>query len=206
MRTLEAIGAERTTISVTHRLASVINADRIVVVVDGRIAEQGTHDELLARDGAYRRLWEKQSGVAVSDTGDRATVTAGRLRSVPILADLDDALRAEVASAVTTERHSAGDAVCVEGDPGDTFYIVARGRLEVVQARDPGEVRVRVLEVGDFFGEIALVTNQPRTATVRALTPTILLSLSRQALIDLCERDETLREALTATVQRRLEH
>jgi ATP-binding cassette subfamily B protein len=204
-RTLETIGVERTTISVTHRLASVVNADRIVVMVEGRIAEQGSHDELLARNGTYQQLWEKQSGVSVNDTGDRATVTAERLRSVPILADLDDALRAEVASALATERHGAGRAVCVEGEPGDAFYIVARGRLEVVQAREPGEARLGVLEVGDFFGEIALITNRPRTATVRALTPTTLLSLRRQALIDLCERDETLRETLAAAVQRRLE-
>jgi ATP-binding cassette subfamily B multidrug efflux pump len=50
----------RTTILISHRVSTVRNADRIAVLVKGRIAELGTHDELLARNGYYASLYEKQ--------------------------------------------------------------------------------------------------------------------------------------------------
>ena len=204
-RTLDALGAGRTTISATHRLAAAVNSDRIVVLAGGRIVEEGTHAELLARGGIYSRLWDKQSGISVSDAGDRARADSRALLPVPMLADLDEALLAEVAAALVTERFGPGEEICVEGEPGDRFYMIARGQVEVVHARAAGEVRVNELEDGDFFGEIALVRNQPRSATVRTLTPTILLSLQRESFSSLCERQEGLQEMLSAAAQERLE-
>lgn len=59
--TLRRIAGGRTVILITHRLASVRNADRICLLHEGRIAEQGTHDELLAADGRYADLYALQA-------------------------------------------------------------------------------------------------------------------------------------------------
>jgi ABC-type multidrug transport system fused ATPase/permease subunit len=57
---LEHLMTERTTLVIAHRLSTIRNADRIVVLVDGTIAEEGTHEELLARKSEYSRLYSSQ--------------------------------------------------------------------------------------------------------------------------------------------------
>jgi subfamily B ATP-binding cassette protein MsbA len=59
-RTLESLHGEKTVIVIAHRLATVIQADQLLVVDDGVIAERGTHAELIAHEGAYHRLFESQ--------------------------------------------------------------------------------------------------------------------------------------------------
>jgi ATP-binding cassette subfamily B protein len=60
---LEAAMADRTTIVIAHRLATILKADRIVVMDQGRIVDSGTHDELVARGGLYARLAAMQFGL-----------------------------------------------------------------------------------------------------------------------------------------------
>ena len=62
---LESLAKGRTTIVIAHRLSTIRNAQRIIVLTGDGIAEQGTHDSLLARDGAYARLYSKQFELSV---------------------------------------------------------------------------------------------------------------------------------------------
>ena len=54
-------GAARTTLVIAHRLSTVVDADEIIVLHDGRVAERGSHAALLARDGLYARMWALQA-------------------------------------------------------------------------------------------------------------------------------------------------
>jgi CRP-like cAMP-binding protein len=74
---------------------------------------------------------------------------------------------------------AGGDAVVQQGDAGDRFYVVDEGEVEVLVDGD----HVRTLGPGEAFGEIALLRDVPRTATVRAVEPTRLLALDRQEFL-----------------------
>jgi ABC-type multidrug transport system ATPase subunit len=78
--TLGHIAKGRTVIAVTHRLSSVVHADRIFVLDHGRIIEQGRHEKLLALRGLYAQLWQKQTSLVVSENDSHAEEEATRLR------------------------------------------------------------------------------------------------------------------------------
>jgi ATP-binding cassette, subfamily B, bacterial len=193
--TLGRLGRGRTTVTVTHRLSSATGCDRIFVLERGRLAESGTHSELLAAGGAYATLWSRQAGFRLTDDG--AEVTAERLAQVPILSGLDEALLVEMTTLFTSEAVPADRVVIQEGDPGDRFYLVVRGRLVVTRKEADGtEVPVNVHEDGDHFGEIALLRRAPRIATVRTVIPSLLLSLAQEHFLRLIDRAPQVRAAM----------
>ena len=69
-----------------------------------------------------------------------------------------------------------GKTVVIEGEPGDRFYVVLAGMLEVTQA---GRGTRTLLRPGDYFGEVSLAMDVPRTASVRAVTPATVASCDR---------------------------
>jgi ATP-binding cassette subfamily B protein len=197
--TLRRIAKGRTVLSVTHRLAQVMDADHILVLEKGRLIEQGRHEELLAQAGLYAKLWEKQAGFFVSRDLERVTIDPARLRAVPLLAGLDDPARAAVAALFVSERHPSGRIVFEQGDPGDRFYIIVRGSVSV----SAGAGEIAVLEDGDYFGEIALLEQNVRSATVRTRSDALFLTLTRAQFLALLEREPGLRRALEKEARER---
>jgi MFS family permease len=102
------------------------------------------------------------------------------LRSTPIFAPLALPELERLARAATELTVDAGTAVFAEGDEGDRFFAIAEGDAAV----EVGGERVRALGAGGFFGEIALLNDVPRTATVRALTSLRLLALDRASFLE----------------------
>lgn len=197
--TLEEIGKGRTVISVTHRLNSARNADQIFVMHNGLLAEQGTHDQLLAAKGVYYELWQKQSGFEVSQDGRYGRVTAERLHSVNMFAKLQvDALQ-EIANNFHSEYFEAGQTVISQGEAGDKAYLIVRGQVKVsAQSENGTEHFIEFLEDGDHFGEMALLTNRPRNATIQTLTPCLFLSMTRETLVSLSQTYPEISEILAA--------
>ncbi|GIP33418.1 ABC transporter transmembrane domain-containing protein [Paenibacillus sp. J2TS4] len=183
--TFAKLGRDRTVITVTHRLASIAGADHIFVFDQGNLVENGSHQQLLEKGGTYKNMWDKQSGLSLSNGGQEASIHVDRLSRLPFFHGVDLDVLKEIANLFNTETFTAGQSILSEGDTGEKFYLIARGRVEVTQrAADPDaeQNRLAVLEDGDHFGEIALLEDIPRTATVTAITPCVLLTLQRKVL------------------------
>ncbi len=101
--------------------------------------------------------------------------TIEALRQFTIFAQLSSRELDTLASRLIRERFPTGAVVIEQGDPGDAFYLIDAGQAEVVA---DGR-RIEILTPGTYFGEIALLLNTPRTATVRALTPLEVLKFRR---------------------------
>jgi CRP-like cAMP-binding protein len=75
-----------------------------------------------------------------------------------------------------------GDVIVKQDDPGDCMYILVKGKARVVHRKDGHYIELATLKAGDFFGEIALVDEGPRSADVQALDECVLLKIT-QAMI-----------------------
>jgi NTE family protein len=122
-------------------------------------------------------------------------------RHVPLFADLSDEQRARVLAAAEMVVVPAGGWLFREGDAGDALFIVRHGRLEVV--RD--DVVIRVLGSGAALGELALLTEGDRSASVRARRETEVLRVGRQQFADLLSGDPAFAVALTRTLGAQLQ-
>jgi ATP-binding cassette, subfamily B, bacterial len=205
-RLIRSLARGRTLISVSHRLSTTADADHIFVFEEGRIVEQGSHYELIAANGAYAGLWRKQAGFTFSADGTHVDVDAQRLKAFPILENLDGDHLAELAPFFATDTFPPGRDIVRQNDPGDKFYIIARGKVEVwrTEEQSGSTRRVAVLQDGDFFGEITLITGFPRTASVRTVTSCTCISLERGQFNRMLDRFPDLRRRVSEVALQRL--
>ena len=122
------------------------------------------------------------------------------LRGIPIFAPLPVPEIERLAKALSVVRIDAGSTVFREGERGDRFYVIRAGRAQV----EIGDRHVRTLGPGESFGEIALVRDVPRTATVRALADLDLLALDREVFVATLTHHPASAEAAGSIVAARL--
>ncbi len=101
---------------------------------------------------------------------------------VGLLAGLPGEHLSKLASRLEREEVAPGEMIVREGDPGERFYVVLSGMLNVSQ-KALGERRM--LRPGDTFGEVALAMRIPRTASVRAVTPAVVASCDQETFDEL---------------------
>jgi MFS family permease len=122
------------------------------------------------------------------------------LGGTPIFAPLPGTTLEHVAARLTPLRIEPGDVIVRQGDAADRFYIIAEGEVEVSQDGMP----VSELGAGDYFGEIALMRDVPRTATVTARTPVVLYALDRDDFLAAVTGHPPSTEAAETVVSSRL--
>ena len=161
--------------------------------------------ELLAVGGLYARLWSKQHAVTLSADAEEAQVDPESLREISLFRDLDLAMREKIATLLRIEEVAAGTAVIRQGELGDKFFILARGRVRVmVKPPDGIERQVAVMSDGDTFGEVALLEDAPRNATVITEALTVFLTLRRAAFERLLHNHPAIRASIHAQAQQRI--
>lgn len=126
-----------------------------------------------------------------------------RLSAVPIFRPLTDEETGALAEATVCHGFAPGELVIRAGAQGSSMFVVHRGRVDV-QVADNGRPRtVATLNEGDFFGEMALFTGEPRTANVVAKEETEVLEIGHLAIKRLFETNPALVEALSRTIAER---
>jgi len=100
-----------------------------------------------------------------------------------------------------------GEVIVQEGEPGDAMFLIKSGRAEVttIDPRDSRRLTLARLGAGDFFGEVSLIKNKPRTATITALTPMELLVITRESFEELSQNHPELVGLLEQTIEQRVE-
>lgn len=101
------------------------------------------------------------------------------LNRIHLFHGLDDEQIAVVVGKLDEKTYSAGQVVFKEREPADRFFLIYRGKISITRIRKGHEQQIATFVAGDFFGEEALITHRPRSATVSATEETLLLVLSR---------------------------
>ena len=157
--------------------------------------------------GALRSPRPRPRRVIALDTGDpavpRAESAAEFLARTPLFSGIDPELVGQLAAKSRTRRLAAGKWLFRERDPGDEMYVVRAGRLEVVD-EGAGAV-IRELRRGDALGELALLTDSPRSASVRAARATEVIAVDQADFSELLHRSPALSLALNRSLSRRLQ-
>jgi len=163
-----------TIIMVTHDNRILDVADRIVNMVDGHV----------------------KSDVAVQET----SVICEFLKDFPLFSDLTPTTLAEIADKMMVHEKAAGESVIRQGDAGDLFYLIRGGSVDVLIDDGKQENKVAELKQGQYFGEAALITDEPRNATVVAKEDSIFYALNKEefqaVLATSATFGEELRQAL----------
>ena len=137
-----------------------------------------------------------------SNPSDRVV---GQLRRVPLFAHLNDEELSRVSQAVREKSYPKNSVILFEDDPGDALFVVVSGQVKVVLIGEDGrEVILAMLQDGDFFGEMSLIDDQPRSAHVIATEEANMLVLRRDDFQTAMDETPRIALGLLQALSRRL--
>lgn len=136
--------------------------------------------------------------------GGEGQIQAHHLRALSLFRNVDHDILERLSRKFKGECYAPGAVIIRQGDPGDKFYIILSGKAEVTQKGKLGrDIRLGMINEGSYFGEIALLTESPRVASVQAVTQTSVLGLDRKDFDRLLKDAAGLKERLVREMQER---
>jgi CRP-like cAMP-binding protein len=114
------------------------------------------------------------------------------LLGTPMFEKLDPAEIKQLVHIIEVKEFAAGDILFKEGDPGDAWYALYRGKVDVIKNVGTNQKEIYPLGEGACFGEIAILDGQPRSATIQAIEDSVALRISRQAFEELLDQEHTV--------------
>jgi CRP-like cAMP-binding protein len=128
-------------------------------------------------------------------------------RKFTLFAELDDRELASIAAVAKPRRHAKDDVVFHADESGDIFCLIREGRVKVTMISPEGkEIILSMLGPGDFFGEMALLDDEPRSATVVATEPLELMTIWRSDFLQILSENFSITRKVLAELSRRLRH
>ena len=140
----------------------------------------------------------------IASSTERIAAYPEKLPPIPIFSGLPADAFARVLKSLKLIRKRPGDPILQEGDEGTSFFVLARGSVDVLRSSDEGPQKLATLHDGSIFGEMALVSAQPRTASVIATDDCDLLEFDRAALEAAASEVNTIAGALDAFMRERM--
>jgi len=109
---------------------------------------------------------------------------AQTLATAPLFRRMSDEYIERLARTARVRTYSPGQTILREGDPGIAFFVVSEGKVEVLRGAGADQTVINTLGPGDSFGEMALLNDLPRMATVRAVDNVTCIGMVRLDLLD----------------------
>ena len=111
------------------------------------------------------------------------------LVTTPMFEDLDPREVREIVHIVETVKYEPGEEIFSEGEPGDAWYALYKGEVEILKQSNEGQKQIRTLQPPSCFGEVAILDGLPRSATVRATKETVALRITSDKLQELVDQE-----------------
>jgi putative ABC transport system ATP-binding protein len=177
----------RDVVALFQRLASEEGTAVLIVTHDNRILDVAD------------RILNMVDGRIVSDVAVEESIRICQFLSrCPVFSELTPAALSDVGESMTTEQYPSSSIIIRQGDPGDKFYLVKEGEVEVIVDDGVSRRVVATLGEGEFFGEAALITGEPRNATVASTHPVQLYALGKDDFENALGASASFREQLLA--------
>jgi len=145
----------------------------------------------------------ESSRKGAASSRSRGASLRNELANIPLFGDLDPASLHTLIRRVRVVMLEAGQVLFREGDPANSLYVVVDGAVVPI-AEGERRRKLAVLERGEFFGEIGLMTKQPRNATIEAIVETKLLAIDRRLVWELIESQPTVAQGILRFLRARL--